>query len=576
MNDGPYSDWAVQWGPITRCSFLLASAGSQIFFPPKVLFQVYYKSNPGSMNVFKRCTGVFQKSSKLVLTRRELKRVMCTASGDVDMKDLVNYLDNLKNYEKLGVPKNAGIDADDGFDLGRMRRLLDLLGNPQSKYKVVHIAGTKGKGSTAAFLSSILRVEGYSVGCYTSPHIQSIRERMCLGRVGEPVSANVLNSLFGEIKNILDRAIQLEQGHLSHFEVLTGIAFALFAQQNVDIAIIEAGLGGARDATNIISSSSLVASIITTIGREHLDALGGSLESIALAKSGIIKHTCPVVLGGPFLPHVEQIIRDKASSMCSPLVSASDTSNRIIAKGLHKVNGKPCQRCDLVIQIEKDIPLFIELLDINLLMLGHHQLRNAATAVCAALCLQHQGWRISGNSIRSGLESTQLLGRSQFLTHEEAEKLGFPNRTLLLDGAHTKESAEALANTIRMAFPQARLVIVVAMASDKDHMGFARQLLSGQRLEAVFLTEVSIAGGKSRTTPASVLRDSWIRASKELEISIIHDKMPEYQELVNNPTLKLNTKLDKTVLTAESSLTTCLKMGDQILKARHWDESDSY
>lgn len=508
-----------------------------------------------------------------MLTRPELQRVLYTGSGDADMMDLVNYLDKLKNYEKLGIPKNAGIDDDDGFDLGRMRRLLDLLDNPQSKYKVVHVAGTKGKGSTAAFLSRILRAQGYSVGCYSSPHIQSIRERMSLGRLGEPVSATVLNSLFHKIKNILDGAIQMEHGHLSHFEVLTSIAFALFAQQNVDIAIIEAGLGGARDATNVISSSSLVASIITTVGREHLDALGGSLESIALAKSGIIKNGCPVVLGGPFLPHIEQIIRDKASSMCSPLVSASDNSNRMIIKGLDKVNGKPCQCCDVVIQIEKDILLSIELLDVNLLMLGYHHLRNAATAVCAALCLQHQGWRISRNSIRRGLESTQLLGRSQFLTHEEAERLGFPNTTILLDGAHTKESAEALVNTIRMAFPQARLVIVVAMASDKDHMGFAREFLSGQQLEAVFLTEVSIAGGNSRTTSASVLRDEWIRASKELKINIIHDQMPDYQELVKDPTLRSNRKFDMTVLAAESSLTTCLRVGNQILKARLGDGS---
>lgn len=210
------------------------------------------------------------------------------------MKELMEYMDSLKNYEKVGVPKGAGTDSDDGFDLGRMRRLMERLGNPHSQFKAVHIAGTKGKGSTAAFLSNILRAEGYSVGCYSSPHIQTIRERISLGRFGEPVSAKALNCLFLQIKKILDQAMEHENGHISHFEIFTAMAFTLFARENVDIAVIEAGLGGARDATNIISSSGLAASVITTIGKEHLAALGGSLESIAMAKSGIIKHGCPV------------------------------------------------------------------------------------------------------------------------------------------------------------------------------------------------------------------------------------------------------------------------------------------
>nr|GEZ68447.1 dihydrofolate synthetase [Tanacetum cinerariifolium] len=134
----------------------------------------------------------------------------------------------------------------------------------------------------------------YSVGCYTSPHIKTIRERITVGRLGDPVSTQAVNSLFQRIKDVLDKAVQLEMGHLSHFEVLTAVAFNLFAEENVDIAVIEAGLGGARDATNILSSSDVAASIITTIGEEHLAALGGSLESIAVAKSGIIKQGRPV------------------------------------------------------------------------------------------------------------------------------------------------------------------------------------------------------------------------------------------------------------------------------------------
>lgn len=222
------------------------------------------------------------------------RHAFSTLREDPELDEMMEFLDSLKNFEKAGVPKGAGTDSEDGFDLGRMRRLMELLGNPQSRFKTVHIAGTKGKGSTAAFLSSILRAEGYSVGCYTSPHIQTIRERITLGKWGEPVSAKVLNHHFNTRREVIERAVKLENGYLSHFEVFTAVAFSLFAEENTEIAVVEAGLGGARDATNVISGSDLAISIITTVGEEHLDALGGSLESIAVAKSGIVKNGRPV------------------------------------------------------------------------------------------------------------------------------------------------------------------------------------------------------------------------------------------------------------------------------------------
>ncbi|XP_075648537.1 dihydrofolate synthetase isoform X3 [Castanea sativa] len=465
-----------------------------------------------------------------VLRKLGPRRWFSAHSEEPELKELMEYMDSLKNYEKVGVPKGAGTDSDDGFDLGRMRRLMERLGNPQSQFKAVHIAGTKGKGSTAAFLSNILRAEGYSVGCYSSPHIQTIRERISLGRFGEPVSAKTLNCLFLQIKKILDQAIEHENGRISHFEIFTAMAFTLFARENVDIAVIEAGLGGARDATNIISSSGLAASVITTIGEEHLAALGGSLESIAMAKSGIIKHGCPLVLGGPFLPHIECILRDKALSMSSPVVSASDAGNQSTIKGISRINGRPYQSCDLVMQIQRDFKLFLELLDVKLCMLGSHQLQNAATATCAALCLRNLGWRISDGSIRAGLERTFLLGRSQILTSKETEALGLHGTTVLLDG--------------------------------------------GGELEVVLLTEADIAGGKSRTTSASLLRDCWIQASKELGIDIVHDDTTKSREVFNNLVVCSASKLENgTILATESSLMASLKATNQILRERTGNQS---
>ncbi|CAH2069920.1 unnamed protein product [Thlaspi arvense] len=336
-----------------------------------------------------------------------------TSTEDPELRDFVGFLESLKNYEKSGVPKGAGTDSGEGFDLGRMKRLMLRLHNPHFKYKVVHVAGTKGKGSTSAFLSNILRAGGYSVGCYSSPHILSIKERISCN--GDPVSASSLNDLFYSIKPILEQSIQEENGSLSHFE---------------------AGLGGGRDATNVIESSNLAASVITTIGEEHMAALGGSLETIAEAKSGIIKHARPVVLGGPFLPHIEGILRSKAASMSSSVVLASNIGSSSSIKGIINKNGIGlCQSCDIVIQDEKDdVKPIVELGNVNLRMLGHHQLQNAVTAT-------YLRWgRVTDEAIRIGLENTRLLGRSQFLTPEEAETLQLPGATVLLDGVFEEEN----------------------------------------------------------------------------------------------------------------------------------------
>ncbi|KAK4273914.1 hypothetical protein QN277_017217 [Acacia crassicarpa] len=496
------------------------------------------------------------------------KQTMCSLAEDPEMNDFMDYLDSLKNYEKSGVPRGAGTDSCQGFDLGRMRRLMERFDNPQSKFKAVHIAGTKGKGSTAAFISNILRTEGYSVGCYTSPHIQTIRERILLGRSGDPVSAKILNCLFHRIKQNLDQAISEETGCLSHFEVFTAMAFILFAEEKVDIAVIEAGLGGTRDATNIISPSGLVASVITTVGEEHLAALGGSLETIAVAKSGIIKQGRPLVLGGPFLPHIEHIIRHRAASLDSPVVSASDAGNRSSIRSVAMLDGRPCQSCDIAIKVEKDLKLSCELLDVKLHMLGSHQLQNAATATCMALCLRNLGWRVSDESIRAGLQCTCLLGRSQFLTNEEAGLLGLAEATILLDGAHTKESAKALMNTIRMAYPEARLGFIVAMASDKDHVGFAKEILSGEHVETIVLTEAAIAGGVTRMKSAVSLKDAWIQASEELGVQIAHDGAAGYRELINDETVPHVRDLHDhtTVLSTEGCLKSSLRTMDGILR----------
>ncbi|KAJ7535952.1 hypothetical protein O6H91_12G051700 [Diphasiastrum complanatum] len=263
--------------------------------------------------------------------------------------EVVKYLDSLKNYEKVGVPEGAGTDSDKGFDLQRMHRLLARLGDPLSKFQVVHVAGTKGKGSTVAFISNILRAAGFSVGTYTSPHISSIRERIVAGKTGRPISAEALRDLLRAARGILDCAILKESGRLSHFEVLTALAFKHFAEEKVDFAVVEAGLGGARDATNVVQPNGLAAAVIVAIGEEHLEALGGSLESIALAKAGIIKYGCPVVLGHQSEPIAEAVVQKVAASKRAHVFTTSSKDVQSSLNGYYIEKGMPFQMCSFVI-----------------------------------------------------------------------------------------------------------------------------------------------------------------------------------------------------------------------------------
>ncbi|PWZ44403.1 hypothetical protein Zm00014a_018362 [Zea mays] len=450
-----------------------------------------------------------------IMARRGLT-IMAGGEAEGPLAGFFDYMERLRNYERSGVPRGAGTDSDDGFDLGRMRRLLRRLGDPHTHFPCCE------RPCQTIVKSYSQHGQKQHGGASLRPHLLTIRERISVGNDGGPVPVRLLSDLFDEAKKAIDEAIESENGSLTHFEVFTALSFLLFSQQNVDIAIIEAGLGGARDATNVIRSTELAASVITTVGREHLVALGGSLQSIAIAKSGIIKQGRPVVIGGPFSEDIEQIIRDRAFLTQSPVISACGHGIKSFTKCIDWDNGKPYQRCYISIKISRDVPLSIEMHDINLQLLGDHQRQNAVTAACAALCLCSQGWDISDASIQAGLEETQLPGRSQFLTAEEASALGFDGAsTVLIDGAHTEESAKALSGVIKTVRPEGPLALVVGMASDKEHLAFAEQLLSGQTPDVVLLTEASVAGGTSRAMPASSLKEVWIAAARDRGIEYV-------------------------------------------------------
>eukprot|EP00959_Pyramimonas_sp_CCMP1952_P261442 5466318-Pyramimonas_sp.AAC.1 len=221
------------------------------------------------------------------------------------------FLAQYINHEQRGVPKNAGTASDEGFSLQPMFLMLKHLDNPHVTAPVVHIAGTKGKGSTSAFITNVLRAANMRVGVYTSPHIMNIRERISTSHDGA-IAASEMLALIQRSEGAVARAEE-ELGHKpSHFEVLTALAFAHFAHAKVDAMVVEAGLGGVTDATNVFPASSLAASVITTIDEEHLDALGGSIRSVAQAKAGIMKSGCANITGQQVKEEVGEVLTSHA------------------------------------------------------------------------------------------------------------------------------------------------------------------------------------------------------------------------------------------------------------------------
>ncbi|KAL4858271.1 Dihydrofolate synthetase [Chlorella vulgaris] len=450
----------------------------------------------------------------------------------------LDWLGRFTNYEQQGVPQAAGTNSDSGFDLGRMHRLLGDLGDPHHDWPVAaHVAGTKGKGSTVALLSSILLAAGYKAGAYTSPHIQSFNERIAVG--GSPISAAALDALVAAHGDTVEAAHSREAGALSHFEIVTALAFKHFQEQQVDAAVIEVGLGGARDATNVLPSASLAAAVITAVGQDHAAALGGSVQAIAAAKAGIMQAGRPVVVARQPEPAAEAVLLQRAEELGCPVIealkevqfhsAAADESSSSGAAGPAMLQ----QRLRMVVtgQTAAAFEASVEQIEqeVRIRLLGAHQLDNAAAAVAAAACLRRHGMRgIDMAAVAAGLAAAQLPGRFQLCQFsEDAEEAAEAAARaaqgasssgcevgpwVVLDGAHTPESAAALAHTLRELLPTAPVALVMAMAEDKQHREFCQAIRTVQPSVAVF-TSVPIAGGAARAASPGQLAGAWQAAA---------------------------------------------------------------
>lgn len=302
-----------------------------------------------------------------------------------------------------------------GVDLGleRIEVLLGALGHPQKRVPIVHVAGSNGKGSVCAYLSSVLGAAGYRVGRYTSPHLVSWRERICIN--DQPIAAD-------DLRRVLDRviaAIAADQPSPTQFEVFTAAAWLYFAEAEVDVAVIEVGLGGRLDATNVVEAP--LVSVITSLSREHWQRLGPTLADIAREKAGILKPGRPAVIG-PLPPEAEAVVKARLAELDCPVVWPSPAQS----VGANQARYETAQDDSLT------YPLPFP---------GEHQLSNSALAVAALLELRRQGWEISDAAIVQGMGAARWPGRLQWIRWQDGAGQSHP---LLIDGAHNPAAAEVL------------------------------------------------------------------------------------------------------------------------------------
>jgi dihydrofolate synthase/folylpolyglutamate synthase len=316
-----------------------------------------------------------------------------------------------------------------GIKLGldNIREFCATLGNPQSRFLSVHVAGTNGKGSTSAYLDSVLRAAGYRVGRYTSPHLRDFRERIHID--GRPVPASWVTSF------VRQRWDHIVARCFSYFEVTTALAFDAFARANVDLAVVEVGLGGRFDATNIIDP---LACVITRIARDHEHVLGHTAGKIAFEKAGIIKPGVPVLIG-PLVPAAEKRIRKIAGERLAPLWSAhellSDRGSREFLPRTGRLLRTP--------------------------LVGAHQLTNLAIALATVRLLDAQGIPVSSQAIRRGVARTRWAARFQIVS-------GTP--TFIYDAGHNPDGAQAIVATWKQMFGDRRCVCVFNTRPDKNHV----------------------------------------------------------------------------------------------------------
>jgi len=357
----------------------------------------------------------------------------------------LDYIYSFIDYESQPRPRDAI-----HYDLRRMDELLARLDNPHLKARTVHIAGTKGKGSVAAMVASALTASGYITGLYTSPHLHTFNERI---RVDDRLISNeelvaLVDRLKPEVEAVNEKATY---GQLTTFEIITALGFVYFEQKGVDLQVIEVGLGGRLDATNVVQPEIC---IITSISFDHTEVLGNTLVEIATEKAGIIKPNS-IVITSPQADEVDKIIEKACLDCQAELVRVgSDVTWR----------GTGFDYSQQSLQVQGKLGSY----ELSIPLLGQHQLNNAATAVAALEILAGKGFHISVGSIANGLAKVDWPGRLQVLSRRPL---------VVVDGAHNTDSARKLKQSLEQYFDFDKAVLIIGVSSDKDIAGIISELV---------------------------------------------------------------------------------------------------
>lgn len=360
----------------------------------------------------------------------------------MNYEEALQYLDSFVNYER-----RDNYNCEQSFKLDRMKRLAAGLGNPQDNFKSIHIAGTKGKGSTSAIVQSILREAGYKTGLYTSPHLISFRERIRIN--DELISEEDTARLLTQIKYFADKTSGDEP---TFFEVYTALSYLYFSEKKVDFAVFEVGLGGRLDATNILKP---LVSVITPISYEHTDKLGTTLTAIAGEKAGIVKDDSICVIAPQeeeALNAIVKVCREKrvkiiliGTDIKFKEISFTQSKERFEVDGLH--GSYP---------------------GLEMSLLGSHQVANAATAIGAVEALKFYNIEIGKDAIKRGVKIAKWPGRLEVVSKDPY---------VILDGAQNRASANALVRAVKRIFKYDGIVLVLGVSKDKDIKGILDELL---------------------------------------------------------------------------------------------------
>lgn len=348
------------------------------------------------------------------------------------MKDV----DTLKYLEELRV-------IGSNYGLERTERLLELLGNPHKKLKLIHIAGTNGKGSTSAILGKILIEHGYKVGFFNSPHLEEIEETIRIN--DENIKEEDFISLINEIKPFVNKVVKEGFNHPTEFEVLTCIMFLYLYRQNVDFGIIEVGLGGRLDSTNVLTP---ILSVITSISLDHTNILGNTIEEIATEKAGIIKKNIPIITYMQ-KDEVMKVITEKAIKMNSNLIIVNSNNYKLL-------------------EIDRDIIINQKVLVhyrgkdevLNLSLLGNHQILNLSLAIEAVKELENLNYiDLDIRKIKLAVKKVEWKGRLEILSQ---------NPYIVIDGAHNVAGIKYLKNNIDEYFKYKNLYLILGILADKE------------------------------------------------------------------------------------------------------------